>query len=133
MEARHSSEIFFQLPTVAPFQRLRKLLDCLARDLLCLLDFHVCPPVFGELLLPSPPAEGAIPKQRDKSGEMAASRSQWVASRMTTGFGGVRRASEDCRRGELRAGTQTTRSGQEGEQVKLLAQKRKSREELVGS
>src|SRR5215472_4666730 len=111
METRHSSEILSQFPTVAPLQGLAKLLDCLAGDLLCLLDFHVCPPVSGSYCsLHRRP--GSNPETGDKSGEMAASRSERVASRMTRGFGGVRRASEDRRRNELRAGKQATRSGQ---------------------
>jgi hypothetical protein len=108
-----SSKIFFQLLTVAHFQGLGKLLDCLAGDLLCLLDFHVCPPVSGSYCsLHTRP--GSNPETGDKSGEMAAPRSERVAGRMTPGFCGVRRASEDRRRDELRGGARTTRSGQLG-------------------
>src|SRR5712692_6286491 len=115
MESRHSSEILLQLSTVAPFQGLAKLLDCLAGDLLCLLDFHVCPPVSGSYCsLHSQPRE-----QSRNGGQKRRGGCVQVGTSGTpndTGFGGARRASEDRRRDELRAGTRTTRSGQLGEQ-----------------
>ena len=106
--------------TVAPFQGLAKLLDCLAGDSLCLLDFHVCPPVSGAIA-PFTGSRGGNTETGDKSGEMAASRWERVAGRMTPGFGGARRASEDRRRDELHAGTETARSGQRGEQAESQA------------
>src|SRR5229473_8204969 len=120
MESRHSSEILFQLLTVAPFQGMAKLLDCLTGDLLCLLDFHVCPPVSGSYCsLHTRP--GSNTETGDKSGEVAASRSERVPGRMTPGFGGARRASEDRRRDELHAGTERARSGHRGEQAESQA------------
>src|ERR1700738_1860168 len=60
---------------------------------------------FGELLLPSPPAEGAGPETENKSDEMTAFRSKRVASGVTRLFRGARRASGDRRRATLHGGT----------------------------
>src|SRR5271154_3790879 len=49
----------------------------------------------GELLLPSPPAEGAIPETENKSEEMTAFRSQRVARGVTQLFRGARPTSGD--------------------------------------
>src|SRR5882762_9683013 len=65
---------------------------------------------FGELLLPSPPAEGAIPETENKSEEMTAFRSKRVASGVRRLFRGARRASGDRRRLNLDGGTQAARS-----------------------
>src|SRR5258708_16850212 len=77
--------------------------------------------LFRGAIAPFTGSRGSNTETGDKSVEVAASRSERVAGRMTPGFGGVRRASEDRRRDELHAGRETDRSGQRGEQAESQA------------
>ncbi len=77
--------------------------------------------LFRGAIAPFTGSRGGNTETGDKSGEMAASRWERVAGRMTPAFGGARRASEDRRRDELHGGTETARSGQRGEQAESEA------------
>ena len=79
-EARHRREMVLEPLTVARFEGLSELLDCVACDLLCLIYFHFsCPPVSGSLrsLHPQPRERGR--ETGDRSGEIGASRSKRAA------------------------------------------------------
>ena len=78
MEPRHCSKILLQLLTVAPFQGLAKLLDC--RRLALLPRLSCLSSCFGELLLPSQAAGGAIPKRGTKAERwLRPDRNEWQA------------------------------------------------------
>src|SRR6185437_9121886 len=87
MEPPHSREVLRQLLTVACFESLPELLDCVACDLLCLIYFHFSyPPVSG-----SPCSLHAQPGERgretvDRSGEIGVSRSERSARLSDTLF-----------------------------------------------
>jgi len=83
VESRHCLEVFSHSLTVASFQSFAQLLDCVAGD--CLACSTSCLfSCFGELLLPSSRAEGAMRRNRgNKSGEVPSSRSKRVASGVT--------------------------------------------------
>ena len=87
MEPRHCSEVFPQPLTVARFEGLTELLDCLACDLFCLFDFHFSVLLFRGVLAPFTHSRGSKDaKQEDRSGEIGASRSERAARLSDTGF-----------------------------------------------
>ena len=90
-ETRHRREVFFEPLTVARFEGLPELLDCVACDLFCLFDFHFsCPPVSGSpcSLHPQPGERGR--ETGDRSAEIGALRSERAARVSDRGLAGAK-------------------------------------------